>query len=87
MKYQNLLFYIIVSFGPILGLWSHNSYKWLSKKFCCYYVKKCYLKNKITVTWNSLAKRSSFRESAFVLTQANYLKLQQLNENETKGWF
>ena len=32
---------------------------------------------KVAVTSNSLAKRSSFRESSFVLTQVNYLKLQK----------
>ena len=31
----------------------------------------------VTVTPNSLAKRSSFRESSFVLTQANYQKFQR----------
>ena len=39
----------------------------------------------VLVTSNSLAKRSSFRESCFVLTQANYRK--QLNKDETKGYF
>ena len=31
----------------------------------------------ITVSYNYLAKRSSFRESSFVLTQANYRRLQR----------
>ena len=46
-------------------------------------------KSKVAVTSNSLAKRSSFRESSFVLTQANYRKLQRKvkNDNETKGHF
>ena len=41
----------------------------------------------VVVTSNSLVKRSSFRESSFVLTQANYRKLQEkLNGNKTKGY-
>ena len=44
--YQKLLvLYIIVSFRPILWPWSHNSYKWVSTKLWCYYVKICYIKN------------------------------------------
>ena len=34
------------------------------------------LQTKEVVTFNSLAKRSSSRKSSFVLTQANYRKLQ-----------
>ena len=36
------------------------------------------LKKLLSVTSNSLAKRSSFRESSFVLAQANYRKLQRI---------
>ena len=36
------------------------------------------IRTKVTVTSNSLAKRSSFRESSFMLTQANYRKLQRI---------
>ena len=33
------LLYIIVSIRPILWPWSHNSYKWVSTKFQCYFIK------------------------------------------------
>ena len=40
------------------------------------------LQTKVAVTSNSLAKRSSFRESSFVLTQANYQKLQRTGKQK-----
>ena len=40
------------------------------------------LQTKVAVTSNSLAKRSSFRESSFVLTQANYQKLQRTGKRK-----
>ena len=36
----------------------------------------------VAVTSNSLAKRSSFKESSFVLRQANYPKLQRTVEGK-----
>ena len=39
---------------------------------------KLVIKSKVAVTSNSLVKGSSFRESSFVLTQANYRKLQSI---------
>ena len=45
IKYQKFLFLdIIVSFRPILWSWSHNTYKLVSTKFRCYYVKICFIK-------------------------------------------
>ena len=41
----------------------------------------------VVATYDSLAKRNSVRESSFLLTKANYRKLQRLNENETKKYF
>ena len=40
------------------------------------------LRTKVAVTSNSLAKRSSFRESSFVLTQTNYQKLQRTGKRK-----
>ena len=44
----------------------------------------CLSMNSVAVTFNFLAKRSSFNESSFVFTQAKYQKLQRTSLTEMK---
>ena len=54
IKHQKLLLLcIIISFQPIFRPWSRNSYRWVSRRLWSYYVKICYVKNKLNAIGNN----------------------------------
>ena len=60
VKYQKLsLFYIIVSFRPILWPWAHKSYKWKSTKLWCHYKDLYYVIIKIVLFHGMLVNKDS----------------------------
>ena len=79
---KTILFYIIVSFRPIHWPWSHNSYKWVSTKFWCYYIKiYCVLANLIHNVDRFLIRNKEF----YVKITTNEFRINYIEEISIKS--